>query len=199
MTINNIEKYNKEADQLIKQYESITFEELNQQTIPFLPPAPSHILEIGAGSGRDAGWFATNGYRVTAIEPAVELSKRAQILHPSKMINWLEDSLPHLQLVKTFERTFDLIWLSAVWMHLAPPDRQIAFANLDLVLNNNGKMMFTLRHGPAPEGRTFYPVSVDEILSLAREHEMKPILVTSTEDSFRRQEISWDTIMLVKE
>ena len=199
MNSENRDSYNREAGNLVKQYESITFEELNQQTISLLPSSPCHVLDVGAGSGRDAAWFADQGYQVTAIEPAVELLKRAKMLHPSLKISWFEDSLPQLLLVKTLSSSFDLIWLSAVWMHLPQSDRPAAFANLDALLNHAGRMMFTLRHGPAPQGRVFHPVSVEEILSLAANHNMKSVLVTETADSFQRPEISWDTVMLEKE
>jgi len=195
----NISNYNQEADRLVHQYESISFEELNQQTISLLPSSPCQVLDVGAGSGRDAAWFADQGYQVTAIEPAVELLKRAKIIHPSLKISWYEDSLPQLLLVKTLSNSFDLIWLSAVWMHLPQSDRPAAFANLDALLNRAGRMMFTLRHGPAPQGREFHPVSVEEILSLAANHNMKSVLVAETADSFQRPEISWHTVMLEKE
>ena len=195
----NISNYNQEADRLVHQYESISFEELNQQTISLLPSSPCQVLDVGAGSGRDAAWFADQGYQVTAIEPAVELLKRAKIIHPSLKISWYEDSLPQLLLVKTLSNSFDLIWLSAVWMHLPQSDRPAAFANLDALLNHAGRMMFTLRHGPAPQGREFHPVSVGEILSLAANHNMKSVLVAETADSFQRPEISWHTVMLEKE
>ena len=195
----NISNYNQEADRLVHQYESISFEELNQQTISLLPSSPCQVLDVGAGSGRDAAWFADQGYQVTAVEPAVELLKRAKIIHPSLKISWYEDSLPQLLLVKTLSNSFDLIWLSAVWMHLPQSDRPAAFANLDALLNHAGRMMFTLRHGPAPQGREFHPVSVEEILSLAANHNMKSVLVAETADSFQRPEISWHTVMLEKE
>jgi len=199
MNSENIDSYNREAGKLFKQYESITFEELNQQTISLLPSSPCQVLDVGAGSGRDAAWFADQGYQVTAIEPAVELLKRAKMLHPSLKISWFEDSLPQLLLVKSLSNSFDLIWLSAVWMHLPQSDRPAAFANLDALLNHAGRMMFTLRHGPAPQGREFHPVSVEEILSLAANHNMKSVLVAETADSFQRPEISWHTVMLEKE
>ena len=43
-------------------------------------------------------------------------------LHRSPDIRWLDDSLPALEKVLRSKLTFDLIWLSAVWMHV-PTER----------------------------------------------------------------------------
>lgn len=51
MNSETIDSYNQEADKLVHQYESITFEELNEQILDLLPTLPSRVLEIGAGSG----------------------------------------------------------------------------------------------------------------------------------------------------
>ncbi len=199
MNSETIDSYNREADKLVHQYESITFEELNEQILDLLPTLPSRVLEIGAGSGRDAAWFAKKSHEVVAIEPAHELRKRAQLLHDSPSITWVDDSLPHLEFVKSLGPSFDLIWLSAVWMHLARRERSIAFANLVGLLSSPGRIMFTLRHGPAPKGRKFHPVSVDELLEFSGEHQMKPILIRDTGDSMHRKEITWQTVMLERD
>ena len=42
----------------------------------------------------------------------------AMALHPSPRIEWLNDSLPELATLRTRRETFDLVMLTAVWMHL---------------------------------------------------------------------------------
>lgn len=44
-----------------------------------LPPAPSHILDVGGGQGIHAEWLATDGHRVRLIDPVpshVEIASR---------------------------------------------------------------------------------------------------------------------------
>ncbi len=38
--------------------------------LPHLPAQPGLMRDVGAGSGRDAEWFATQGWDVVAAEPA---------------------------------------------------------------------------------------------------------------------------------
>ncbi len=49
---------------------------------------------MGAGSGRDAAWFAANGYSVVAAEPAAGMRRAGKALHSSPDIRWMDDALP---------------------------------------------------------------------------------------------------------
>jgi protein-L-isoaspartate O-methyltransferase len=55
------EGYADEAEALVKQYETISFGDVHRQVIHLIPTAPSRILDIGAGTGRDAAGFAAMG------------------------------------------------------------------------------------------------------------------------------------------
>lgn len=54
---------------LAEQYESVDPAVLHQALVPHLPPAPAAILDVGAGSGRDAArahyWQAIGRARVS--------------------------------------------------------------------------------------------------------------------------------------
>ncbi len=47
--------------------------------------------------------------------------------------------------------TFDLIWLSAVWMHVPSTSRQRAFRKMVTLLRPGGRIMMSLRQGPPPD------------------------------------------------
>ena len=64
-----IPHYDQNAEQLVSQYESLTFEHVHPALLDLLPPPGATILDVGAGSGRDAAWFAAKGYDVVAAEP----------------------------------------------------------------------------------------------------------------------------------
>ena len=91
-----------------------------------IPSVPARILDIGAGTGRDAAGFAAMGHSVTAVEPTAELRHAAMALHASARIEWLDDSLPDLALLHARSDTFDVVMLTAVWMHLDERQRQRA-------------------------------------------------------------------------
>ncbi|WP_225587698.1 hypothetical protein [Methylomonas fluvii] len=66
------EGYSECAATLILQYETIVFEELHRAELHLLPTTPGFVLDIGAGIGIDAAWFAARGHRVVAVEPTEE-------------------------------------------------------------------------------------------------------------------------------
>jgi SAM-dependent methyltransferase len=69
------------------------------------------------------------------------------------MIEWLDDSLPDLAAVRARKEAFDLVMLTAVWMHLDEAQRQRAMPNVSALVRNGGIVIMSLRHGPIPPGR----------------------------------------------
>ena len=116
--VSGTEHYADEAPELLKRYESISFADAQAPILQLIPPAPGRALDIGAGTGRDAAGLAVLGYSIVAVEPTEELRRGAMLLHPSPMIEWLDDSLPDLAVVRARKEDFDLVMLTAVWMHL---------------------------------------------------------------------------------
>jgi ubiquinone/menaquinone biosynthesis C-methylase UbiE len=47
----------------LKRYESISFADHHRLVMHLIPTAPSRVLDIGAGTGRDAAGFAALGHR----------------------------------------------------------------------------------------------------------------------------------------
>ena len=126
VTVSGTEGYANEADALIKQYESISFADVHGKVLHLFPDAPGRILDIGSGTGRDAAGFAAMGHQVVAVEPTSELRTRAKLLHPSPLIEWLDDNLPELSLLTARGETFDVVMMTAVWMHLDERQRRTA-------------------------------------------------------------------------
>jgi len=52
-----LDAYNREADSLSARYESRSFEEIHSDALDLLPDSTTPVLDIGAGSGRDAAWI----------------------------------------------------------------------------------------------------------------------------------------------
>jgi predicted O-methyltransferase YrrM len=88
-------------------------------------------------------------------------------LHPSHRIQWLDDSLPHLARLDTRKGQFDLVMLTAVWMHLDAAQRRQAMPRIANLMRPNGVMIMSLRHGPVPAGRLMFDVRADETVALA--------------------------------
>ena len=172
MPVSGTEGYADEAEALAKQYESISFAEVHRQVIHLIPTAPSRLLDIGAGTGRDAAAFAAMGHSVMAVEPTAELRLRAVALHPSPQIQWLDDSLPDLVHLHEHGEIFDVAMLTAVWMHLDEQQRQRGMPWVAGLVRAGGVMILSLRHGPVPLGRRMFEVTADETISLAQAHDL---------------------------
>lgn len=159
-TLPGTQGYGAEAPELLKIYERMRFEEAHRWVLAFIPPAPCDVLDIGAGTGRDAAWFAARGDRVTAIEPTREMREGAMALHPATNIAWIDDHLPALASVR--RRAFDLVWMSAVWMHFDTTERAAMMPIVAALVKPGGALMISLRHGPIPEGRRMFEVGAEE-------------------------------------
>jgi protein-L-isoaspartate O-methyltransferase len=199
--ISGTEGYARDADALIERYERISAAEAHQSVLHLIPKTSSRILDIGAGTGRDAAWLAENGHRVVAVEPTDELRVAAQRLHPAPGIKWLDDSLPDLSVLRSRGEEFDVIMLTAVFMHLDEQQRRRAMTNLAALMHEEGVMIMSLRHGPVPAGRRMFAVSAEETIELAQAHGLRPVLnfrSDSSEEINRLAGVTWTRLAFVK-
>jgi SAM-dependent methyltransferase len=199
--VSGTEGYAEEAEELFKLYESIPVADLHRAVLHLIPTAPGSILDIGSGTGRDAAWFASMGHRVVAVEPIDAMRIPAMALHPSPQIEWLDDSLPDLALLLARGEKFDVVMLTAVWMHLDAEQRRRAMPNLASLVRQGGAVIMQIRHGPVPVGRRMFEVSPEETIELAQTQDLHPVLNLRTES---RQEqnriagITWTSLAFVK-
>jgi SAM-dependent methyltransferase len=198
--VSGTEGYAEEAEELFKLYESIPVADLHRAVLHLIPTAPGSILDIGSGTGRDAAWFASMGHRVVAVEPIDAMRIPAMALHPSPQIEWLDDSLPDLALLLARGEKFDVVMLTAVWMHLDAEQRRRAMPNLASLVRQGGAVIMQIRHGPVPVGRRMFEVSPEETIELAQTQDLHPVLNLRTES---RQEqnriagITWTSLAFV--
>jgi protein-L-isoaspartate O-methyltransferase len=89
--------YGQNVSDASRRYESVAAETVHGWLVDLLPNAPALVLDVGAGTGRDAAWLASRGSEVVAVEPSGAMRAEAQRLHPSPSIRWISDSLPGLR------------------------------------------------------------------------------------------------------
>lgn len=65
----NIKYYSTHAEKLADQYNSVAFEKVHADWLSEIPEK-GFVLDVGAGSGRDARFLAVKGLSVVAVEPA---------------------------------------------------------------------------------------------------------------------------------
>lgn len=183
------------------------------------------ILDVGAGIGRDAAYLAqrtSNQQRVSkqahasetnapqtkaeqrldvvAVEPAHLLADLGKKNTKGHNVTWIVDSLPRLNRLSIYQNGFNLILLSAVWMHIPPNERATALQTLAHLLAPYGKLVITLRHGPNSDTRVMHPVSVDELKALAKKANLLVIDSTNKDtDKLGRTQVFWETVVLQRE
>ncbi|MCG5242638.1 class I SAM-dependent methyltransferase [Azospirillum doebereinerae] len=194
--IKGTQGYGNNASALAEQYESITFGDVHHEVMHLFPSPPARVLDVGAGSGRDAAALTVLGHRVVAVEPTDKLRQEGLRLHKGKPIEWVDDHLPDLLQLHRRKDRFDLILLTAVWMHLDIQERQTAMKSLAGLLNANGRISMSLRHGPVPQGRRMFDVSADETIELAGLHGLEAVHVAERNDMLGRSEIRWTFVVL---
>ena len=193
--------YAEEAADLLVRYEKMQFSEIYERVWYLLPEPPGAVLDIGAGTGRDAAGFAEWGYRVTAVEPVAELREGAQALHPSPDIEWIDDHLPDLSSVADRAEAYSVVVLSAVWMHLDEAERAAAMPIVASLVAPHGILIMSLRHGPVPKGRRMFDVSPEETKTLAAKDGLDCIferLSGSREDLNKAAGVTWTRLVFRK-
>ena len=189
--------YDKNARQLVEQYNSVDTHAVHREWLDaHLPEVPGLACDIGAGSGRDANWLASNGWDVIAVEPSQAMRELAQSGSHAN-VTWLDDALPGLEKLRRLGHRFNLILLSAVWMHVPPGKRERAFRIISELLAPSGVLVITLRNGKDEaenEQRGFLPVPVEEILGYAQR---RALAVTghSSKPDLSRSHVDWETVV----
>ncbi len=190
--------YAKNAELLFQQYQALSAKRIHSSWHRQLPGEPGLACDIGAGSGRDAVWLARQGWDVVAVEPCAQLRRLGEKmtgttdLSPGG-VDWLDDSLPDLKRVRALDQRFQLILLSAVWMHLPASRHARAMRIISDLLAPGGMLVISLRNGPDEEGR-FHPTSPDEVIQHARNRALMLLRREHIPDS-RREQISWDYLV----
>lgn len=176
-----IADYDAKATVLVPSWRKLDFLEVHAPVLHLLPETSSRILDIGAGAGGDAGWFAGQGHTVLAVEPADGLRLAGMAEHAGPNIQWLDDSLPDLAAVMSRGETFDLVTLTAVWAHLDHDQRARAIPNIAALMRDGGRLIMSVRNGWTIPERPTWEARPEETIHLAKAEGLDLIFQTTTE------------------
>ena len=187
--------YEEHAREVAATYEAVDAEDMLYWLQDFLPAKGGRILDVGAGSGRDAAWLADQGFQVVAVEPSPAMRVEASKHHRSLNIQWEDERLPDMPKASS-QGPYDLILLSAVWMHVAQVQRKRAFRKLINLLAADGTLAITLRQGPEISERGIHEVTVEELENLSHDHGAAVVYHDKCEDRLGREDIRWSRIAI---
>lgn len=195
-SLGSVSYYDRHAAALADEYEGVSFERAHPRLAERLRGAtPLWILDVGAGTGRDAAWMAAAGHQVVAVEPSEAMLRLARSLHAEVRVDWRRGALPRLDAVGGRAK-FDIILLSAVWMHVDPRHRAPALARLQELLAPNGVIYLTLREGPAARDRPMFETGAGELEHLASGAGIIVEDLGIASDLLGRRDVQWRTLVL---
>lgn len=192
--------YAEEAEALIRDYESRTFEETFATILHLFPEKPCRVLDIGAGTGRHAAALAGRGHETVAVEPTRELREAGRALHGDMPLTWIDDALPELESLGRGPEAarYGLVLLAAVLMHFDGEERRAIIRRMAELLEPGGRAVLSLRHGPVPPGRRMFPVSHEEVTAMAEENGMRYVGHAFCPDHRNRPGVHWTMLCLDK-
>ncbi|NVO54905.1 class I SAM-dependent methyltransferase [Rhodobacteraceae bacterium B1Z28] len=194
-----LDGYEQAAPELIPIYERLPPQTVLEPVAEYLPDTGAAVLDVGAGPGGTASWLAACGCHVTAIEPVARFREYGRNKYRHHDISWCDDRLPDLASCRPWRNTYDAILAIGVMHHLQPQDQERAIQVLSSALKPCGRLIFSLRHGPCPETRPGFPISVDKTVRSARNSGLQILHMshkTSIQEGNRRAGVTWTWLVL---
>lgn len=185
--------YQNYANKLASQYNGVAFSEVHKDWLHVIPQLSGlNVLDVGAGSGRDAKALAQMSNHVTAVEPSIAIAEQGKQLTSDEVI-WINDSLPNLATL--YGKKFDLILVSAVWMHLLREEQHKSLVRFKDLMSTGGYLVITLRHGAFDDGRTIGCVDAEDTIQRAKSLAISLTADFSAGDNLNRPSIKWQTLV----
>ena len=186
--------YNSNAEAFVDSTFEVSMEDIYRTFLPNVPEG-GHILDAGCGSGRDALFFHSKGYRVTAFDASREiatLAKRKTGL-PITCRSFLDVDEQH---------EYDGIWACASLLHLIESEIPDVLSRLWLALKPGGVMYASFKVGGSEreiDGRHFTDATEERATSwFDFIEEGSQIEFWCTEDQRPKRDDQWLNILITK-
>ncbi|WP_286135131.1 class I SAM-dependent methyltransferase [Neptunicoccus cionae] len=191
--------YARDAEDLIDRFEALDPLQVFAPVLDFLPVRPCRVLDVAAGTGRDAAWLARAGHIVTAVEPVAAFRSAGQSLHRGLDLTWSADQLPDLTELRQAGGLYDVLILNGVWHHLKLAERETALRTLCSLAAPVARLVISVRNGPAPAGRPSYGGEAGRLLGQARDIGLSVTChkkVASVQPQNIAAGVTWDWLVL---
>ena len=183
----------------IERVEAISSADLLAPAMKHIPKKACRILDVGAGTGRDAAWLASLSHTVVAAEPVDALREAGMARHISPNISWVKDCLPDLSKLIALGQVFDLVLLCAVWQHICAVDRRIALSVLRSLTVDGGKVTMSIRHGEGAPTRPVFPANVEDTVKWAEVEgfiRVDEFIIQSVQSGNQEAGVTWTWLVL---
>ncbi len=193
--------YDKNAKSLASRYEMADMNYTHRTLLRHLPEE-GKVLEIGCGSGRDAGFLLNHGFDVTVVDASSEMVKAAISAHPQISGRIYHASVPFLNEDPLLDRSFDAVVMIATIMHVSNQDLFECVSQFRQLLEPDGFVFISTsigRNGITEErdaeGRIYIERQPDELQLLFERFGFRLVANYQNKDSLGRN-FSWITLVM---
>ncbi len=134
-----LEYYNKNADRFVQGTFSVDFTETQERYLSKLQEG-AYILDFGCGSGRDARYFLSKGYRVDATDGSEELCRMAGKNTGLAVRQMLFSELDE-------HERYDGIWACASVLHLPKAELKSVLKKMAAATKQSGVLYISFKYG----------------------------------------------------
>ena len=185
---------------MAERYDSVPFEAVHAAIDAHLPPASAKVLDIGAGSGRDARALAALGHEVVAVEPSAAFRNLAAADSTTPGIEWIDDRLPGLKSLASRAGQFRFVLCSAVIMFLPSRDIGASFATMADLLTDDGVLAMSVRNpAPGEPNGLMHPHTDSELIAGAAKAGLRLVDQSERADALGRAANRWRSLVFAKE
>jgi cyclopropane fatty-acyl-phospholipid synthase-like methyltransferase len=188
--------YSQNSLKVAERYESADVTQLHDFLSSSLEPG-GRLLELGCGSGRDAAFMVSQGFKVLATDGSASMVEQTKRHHPE-----LAGHVLHLKLPAGLSNAlgiFDGIYAVAVLMHLSLQEIKNTISGVNSLLAAKGRFVFSVparrEDGITNEfdskGRRFTTLSPDEWKNLCLKCNLQIVRTMISEDGLGRGGIAW--------
>ena len=196
--------YSQNSLKVAERYESADVTQLHDFLSSSLEPG-GRLLELGCGSGRDAAFMVSQGFKVLATDGSASMVEQAKRHHPE-----LAGHVVHLKMPDGLSNElgiFDGIYAVAVLMHLSLQEIENTISAVNSLLAAKGRFVFSV---PArrndvitnefdSKGRRFTTLSPDGWKYLCLKCNLQIVRTMISEDGLGRGGIVWMNCLVEKQ
>ncbi len=195
MKVNStVEYYNKNAKQFIEETKKLDMKDVYERFLVNIPDN-ARILDFGCGSGRDAVYFAENGYRVTAIDASEEICRKTSEYNKVRVKKLSFEELDE-------NENYEGIWACASLLHVPFDELGNILSKIEKALTKKGIAYLSFKYGEFEGYRNekYYTDMTEMKFSYIKSkcHMTVYDEWISVDVSLNRKEQKWYNIILVK-
>ena len=194
-TNKTIDYYNSNAVQYFNNTVNVDMSECCHRFLKYVVPG-GRIIDIGAGSGRDAKYFKDRGYVVEGIDASEEMCRLATDYSGIEVIcERIQDWHP--------QKKYDGIWANASLLHLSFDEIEEFICRASDYLKPNGAFYFSMKKGIQTgydNNDRFFTSFTEEKVQQILAKSIALVIVDSWEarDGLNREEFHWINLILKK-